>query len=184
MIDLICQPLKGIDVIIGMDWLSANNAILDCKRKMVTLSLCTTTVEAINGLLWLSAAQSTKCIQKGFQAYAFFFYISKDKEVGIEQIEVVKEFLEVFPIEVFGLPPKREVEFSIELMPGTTPISKARYRMSPSELVELKKQMEELLQKGFIRPSVSPWGSPVLFVRKKDGSLRLSANGINDVFQN
>ncbi|XP_028802960.1 uncharacterized protein LOC114758115 [Neltuma alba] len=126
-----------------MDWLSANNAILDCKRKIVTLPLCTTIVEAINGRLWLSATQATKCIQKGCQAYAVFFSVSTDKEVGIDQIEVVKEFPEVFPEEISGLPPEREVEFSIELVPGTAPISKAPYRMSPSELAELKKQIEE-----------------------------------------
>ncbi|XP_028758745.1 uncharacterized protein LOC114717715 [Neltuma alba] len=134
VIDLICLPFKGIDVIIGMDWLSANNAILDCKRKIVTLPLCTMIVEAINGRLWLSATQATKCIQKGCQAYAVFFSVSTDKEVGIEQIEVVKEFPEVFPQGVSSLPPEREVEFSIELVPGTAPISKAPYRMSPSEL--------------------------------------------------
>ncbi|XP_028758655.1 uncharacterized protein LOC114717613 [Neltuma alba] len=156
VIDLICLPLKGIDVIIGMDWLSANNAILDCKRKMVTLPLCTTIVEAINGLLWLSATQTTKCIQKGCQAYAVFFFVSTDKEVGIDQIDVVKEFPEVFPKKISDLSPEREVEFSIELVPGTTPISKAPYRMSPSKLAELKKQIKKLLEKGSIRLSVSP----------------------------
>ncbi|MGV7343189.1 reverse transcriptase family protein, partial [Mycobacterium kansasii] len=72
-----------------------------------------------------------------------------------------------------GLPPKREVDFAIDLVPGTTPIALAVYRMTPVELQELKKQLEELLEQGFIRPSVSPWAAPVLFVRKKDGSLRL-----------
>jgi len=72
-----------------------------------------------------------------------------------------------------GLPPDREIEFTIELVPGTAPISKAPYRMAQAELAELKKQLQELLDKGLIQPSVSPWGAPVLFVRKKDGSLRL-----------
>ena len=84
----------------------------------------------------------------------------------------MQEFLEVFQ-EVPGLPPDREIEFAIELVPGTAPISKAPYRMAPAELAELKKQLQELLDKGLIQPSVSPWGAPVLFVRKKDGSLRL-----------
>ena len=75
--------------------------------------------------------------------------------------------------EVPGLPPDREIEFAIELVPGTTPISKAPYRMAPAELAELKKQLQQLLDKGLIQPSVSRWGAPVLFVRKKDGSLRL-----------
>ena len=79
----------------------------------------------------------------------------------------------MFPNDIVNLPPEREVEFSIDLIPGTGPLSFAPYRMSPLELTELKKQIEELLAKGFIRPSVSPWGAPVLLVKKKDGSMRL-----------
>ncbi|XP_028804286.1 uncharacterized protein LOC114759292 [Neltuma alba] len=146
----------GIDVIIGMDWLSANNAILDCKREDGTLPLCTMIVETINSFPWLSATQATKCIQKSCHAYAVFFSISTDKETGIEQIEVVKEFPEVFPREVSSLPTEREIEFSIELVPGTAPIYKAAYRMLPSKLAELKKQIKELLEKRFIRLIVSP----------------------------
>ena len=88
-------------------------------------------------------------------------------------MRVVNEYLDVFPEELPGLPPERELEFSIDLLPGTAPISKAPYRMAPVELQELKVQLKEMLDKGFIRPSVSPWGAPVLFVKKKDGSLRL-----------
>jgi hypothetical protein len=86
---------------------------------------------------------------------------------------VVCEFPDVFPEDVSDLPPEREVEFSIEVVPGTNPISMAPYRMSTSELDQLKKQLEDLLEKKFIRPSVSPWGAPVLLVKKKDGSMRL-----------
>ena len=86
---------------------------------------------------------------------------------------VVQEFPEVFPDDITELPPKREVEFAIDLVPGTSRISIVPYRMSASELGELKKQLEELLEKQFIRPSVSPWGAPVLLVKKKDGSMRL-----------
>ena len=86
---------------------------------------------------------------------------------------MVKEFNDVFPGELPGLPPEREIEFSIELVPGTNPIFIAPYRMAPSELRELKVQLQDLLDKGFIRPSASPWGAPVLFVKKKDGTLRL-----------
>ena len=85
----------------------------------------------------------------------------------------MNEFPEVFPEDISGLPLEREVEFAIEIIPGAGSVSKAPYRMAPNEMIELKKQIEELLEKGFIRPSVSPWGAPVLFVRKKDGSLRL-----------
>ena len=79
----------------------------------------------------------------------------------------------MFPDEIVGLPPEREVEFGIELVPGTTPISKTPYRMAPAELKELKSQLEDMLESGFIRPSTSPWGAPVLFVKKKDETLRL-----------
>ena len=72
-----------------------------------------------------------------------------------------------FPDDITGLPPEREVEFTIDLIPGTEPISIPTYRMDPAELRELKAQLEELLRKGFIRPSISPWGAPVLFVKKK-----------------
>ncbi|GJU80774.1 retrotransposon protein, putative, ty3-gypsy subclass [Tanacetum coccineum] len=91
----------------------------------------------------------------------------------LESHPVIQNFLDVFPDELSGLPPEREVEFTIELIPGAQPISKAPYSMSPVELKELKDQLQELLERGFIRPSVSPWGAPVLFMKKKDGSMRL-----------
>ena len=94
-----------------------------------------------------------------------------DKEVS--DIPVVCEFPDVFPEDLPGLPPDRETEFTIEVTPGVAPISIPPYRMAPMELQELKKQLQELLDKGFIRPSVSPWGAPVLFVKKKDGTLQL-----------
>nr|GFD50490.1 putative reverse transcriptase domain, aspartic peptidase domain protein [Tanacetum cinerariifolium] len=83
------------------------------------------------------------------------------------------EFPDVFPDELPGIPLIREVEFNIELITGSEPISKAPYRMAPIELKELKDQLRELLERSCIRPSVSPWGAPVLFVKKKDGSMRL-----------
>ena len=85
----------------------------------------------------------------------------------------MKDFPDVFPEDVPGLPPVRDIEFCIDLIPGTGPISIAPYRMSPSELIELKSQIDDLLSKKFIRPSVSPWGAPVLLVKKKDGRSRL-----------
>ncbi|KAL2237726.1 UNVERIFIED_CONTAM: Transposon Ty3-G Gag-Pol polyprotein [Sesamum indicum] len=93
--------------------------------------------------------------------------------LGVLDVPVVREFPDVFPDELPGLPPHPEVDFEIDTIPGAAPISIAPYRMAPSELKELKKQLEELLDKGFIRPSISPWGAPVLFVKKKDGSMRL-----------
>jgi hypothetical protein len=86
---------------------------------------------------------------------------------------VACDYPDVFAEVVTGLPPDREIEFTVDLIPGTQPIHKAPYRMAPAELKELKKQLQELLDRGFIRPSVSPWGAPVLFVKKKDGTMRL-----------
>jgi Reverse transcriptase (RNA-dependent DNA polymerase) len=101
------------------------------------------------------------------------FNLEVETKVSINDLPVVREFSDVFPEDLFGLPPEREIEFTIDLVPGTGPISIAPYRMSPTELVELKKQVEDLLTKQFVRPSVSPWGAPVLLVKKKDGTMRL-----------
>ena len=79
----------------------------------------------------------------------------------------------MFPEKLLGLPPDQEIEFKIELLPRTLPISKAPYRMAPTDLKELKQQLQESLDKKFIRPSYSPWGAPVLFVNKKDGAMRM-----------
>jgi len=95
------------------------------------------------------------------------------KEEKAENIPIVCEFEDVFPEELPGLPPPRQIDFGIELSPNVQPISKTPYRMAPTELKELKIQLDELLQKGFLRLSVSPWGAPVLFVNKKDGTLRM-----------
>ena len=94
-------------------------------------------------------------------------------ESKLEEIPVVCEYADVFPDDLPGMPPDRDIEFIIELQTGTAPISKRPYRMPPKELAELKIQLQELLDKGFIRPSASPWGCPALFVKKKDDSLRL-----------
>ena len=91
----------------------------------------------------------------------------------VKDIPVVREFPDVFPEDLPGLPPERDVEFVIELQPGTAPISRRSYRMPPKELAELKTQLQDLLNKGFIRPSSSPWGCPAIFVKKKDQTLWL-----------
>ena len=91
----------------------------------------------------------------------------------MEEIHVVYEFPDVFPEEVSGLPPIREIDFTIELLPETAPISISPYRMAPAELRKLKVQLQDLLAKQFIRPSVSPCGAPILFVKKKDGNMRM-----------
>ena len=119
----------------------------------------------------ISAVRAARLIAQSCEA--FWCYTMKEGESPtLEDIPVVSEFTDMF-VEPSSFPPQRSVDFGIELELGTRPISKAPYRMTPVEMLELKKQLEELAEKGFIRPSVSPWGTPVLFVRKKDGSLRL-----------
>nr|GEZ13864.1 hypothetical protein [Tanacetum cinerariifolium] len=94
-------------------------------------------------------------------------------EKRLEDIQVVKEFLKVLPEDLPGLPPVRQVEFQIDLIPGVALVARALYRLAPSKMQELSDQLQELADRGFIRPSTSPWGAPVLFVKKKDGSFRM-----------
>nr|GFC46590.1 putative reverse transcriptase domain-containing protein [Tanacetum cinerariifolium] len=97
----------------------------------------------------------------------------KSKEKRLEDVPVVRDFPKVFPEDLPGLPPIRPVEFQIDLVPGAAPVAWAPYRLAPSEMKELAEQLKELSDKGFVRPSSSPWGPPVLFVKKKDGSFRM-----------
>jgi hypothetical protein len=121
----------------------------------------------------ISAMQLKKCYRKGCQLFAACVEeASRDEVSRIGDHEVITRFKDVFQ-EVPRLPPKRDIDFSINLMPGASPLSKAPYIMSTPELKELQLQLEELLKKGYIHPSVSPWGAPVFFVKKKDGTLRL-----------
>ncbi|GJV67473.1 putative reverse transcriptase domain-containing protein [Tanacetum coccineum] len=104
---------------------------------------------------------------------AFDIVIDMDWLDSAKDVPIVIEFLVVFPKDLSGIPPDRQVEFRIDLIPGATPIAKTLYRLAPSEMKELMSQLQELLNKGFIRPSSSPWGAPILFVKKKDGSMRM-----------
>ncbi|KAM1237846.1 hypothetical protein ACFX1X_039206 [Malus domestica] len=114
-----------------------------------------------------------RLLLKGCQRYLAHVVLNDDASSSVEDVRVVKYFLDVFPEDLPGLPSDREMEFVIDLLPGTNHISLTPYRMAPAELRELKVQLQELVDKGFIQPSTSPWGAPVLFVRKKDGTLRL-----------
>jgi hypothetical protein len=114
-----------------------------------------------------------KYIDRGCHAFLAQVTEKKSEEKRPEDVPVVKNFPEVFPDELPGLPPVRQVEFHIDLVPGAAPVARAPYRLAPSEMKELSEQLQELLDKGFIRPSSSPWGAPVLFVKKKDGSFRM-----------
>jgi len=104
----------------------------------------------------------------GSQLFSLMVSLSVENQAKIDKLQVVCDFPEVFPDEIRDVPLESEVEFSIDLVPGTKPVSMTPYRMSASELAELKKQLEDLLDKKFIRPSVSPWGALVLLVKKKD----------------
>ncbi|GKD99546.1 putative reverse transcriptase domain-containing protein [Tanacetum coccineum] len=97
----------------------------------------------------------------------------KSDEKRLEDIPVVREILEVFPEDLPGLPLIHQVEFQIDLIPGAAPVARTPYRLAPSEMQELSDQLQELADRGFIQPSTSPWGVPVLFVKKKDGSFRM-----------
>ncbi|XP_073064063.1 uncharacterized protein [Primulina eburnea] len=118
----------------------------------------------------VSAIRMSRLLEHGHEGYLIYAVdvTEKKKEVGIEDIPIVAEFADVFPDEIPGFPPAREVEFGIELMPGISPISRAPYRMAPAELRELKAQLQDLLDKGYIRPSVSPWGYHQIRVREED----------------
>ncbi|KAM2307855.1 hypothetical protein ACFX1S_030150 [Malus domestica] len=177
--DLIPLDIVDFDVILGADWLHYNHAHIDCYGKSVTfyrLGLPEVTfVGERNGVRHgvISAIRARKLLSKGCQGYLAHVVLNDVVPTSIEEVGVVRHYPDVFPDDLPGLPPDREVEFAIDLLPGTNPISLTPYRMAPAELRELKIQLQELLDKGFIQPSSSPWGAPVLFVRKKDGTLRL-----------
>ncbi|GJY69107.1 putative reverse transcriptase domain-containing protein [Tanacetum coccineum] len=150
-IDLMPNELGTFDVIIGMDWLVKHDAVIVCGEKVVRISYG-------NKML---IVESDKGVSR----------LKKSKEKRLEDVPVIRNFPEVFPEELPGLPPPRQVVFRIDLVPGATPVARAPYRLAPSEMRELSIQLQELLEKGFIRPSSSSWGAPVLFVKNKDGSF-------------
>jgi hypothetical protein len=159
---LVVMGTQGLDDILGMNWLQRNQATIRCDKR--TVKLVSPSEKEVVTKLYLHE------LEEG----AYHHLSVDDKESNpIEAIRVVSEFPDVFPEELPGMPAERKVEFAIELIPGTAPISKRAYRVSRPELVELKKQIYELLEKGYIRPSTSPWAAPVLFVEKKDGTKRM-----------
>ncbi|KAL0533851.1 hypothetical protein IC582_028122 [Cucumis melo] len=178
-VTLIVLDMLDFDVILGMDWLAVNHASIDCSRKEVTFNPPSMTSFKFKGggskslPQVISAIRASKLLSQGTWGILASVVDTREADVSLSSEPVVRDYPDVFPEELPGLPPHREVEFAIELEPGTVPISRAPYRMAPAELKELKVQLQELLDKGFIRPSVSPWGAPVLFVKKKDGSMRL-----------
>ena len=177
-IDLVLLGLQDFDVILGMDWLASYHASVDCFGKRVTFSIPGQPDFSFEGkhvdkpLRVISALQASSLLRKGCQGF-LAYVVNEKNDLKLEDIPIVKDYPDVFLEDLPSLLPEREVEFTIDLAPGTAPISKAPYRMAHMELKELKIQLQALLDKGFIRPSVSPWGAPVLFVKKKDGFMRL-----------
>ncbi|KAJ0916995.1 putative nucleotidyltransferase, Ribonuclease H [Helianthus annuus] len=181
-IDLIPMQLGSFDVIIGMDFLRENHAEVVCFEKMIRFSLvngdllCVYGETTSKGLKLMSYIQASKYLRKEYRAFLANIVVAekgKKKKVEVKDVPVVREFPQVFPDDLPGLPPSRDIDFRIDLIPGANPVAKAPYRLAPSEMRELSNQLQELLEKGFIRPSTSPWGAPVLFVKKKDGSFRM-----------
>ncbi|GJS87709.1 putative reverse transcriptase domain-containing protein, partial [Tanacetum coccineum] len=158
-IDLLPTRLGSFDVIIGMDWLAYHRALIDCYEKIVRIPLPNGKILEVQGERPEKDLRSLACI--------------KADEKKLDDIRVVRDFPEVFPDDLLGLPLVREIEFRIDLIPGASPVVRSPYRLAPSEMLELSNQLKELQEKGFIRPSHSPWGAPVLFVKKKDGSMRM-----------
>ncbi|KAL0536582.1 hypothetical protein IC582_025533 [Cucumis melo] len=167
-VTLLVLDMQDFDVILGMDWLSANHANIDCYGKEVVFNPPSEASFKFRGAGMvcipkvISAMKASKLLSQGTWGILASVVDVREPEVSLSSEPVVREYPDVFPDELPGLPPPREVDFAIELEPGTAPISRTPYRMAPAELKELKVQLQELLDKGFIRPSVSPWGAPHL----------------------
>ncbi|XP_070045360.1 uncharacterized protein [Nicotiana tomentosiformis] len=177
--DIVELEMLDFDAIMGMDWLAACYAIIDCQEKTTRFHFSGEPVlEWVGNTVtprgrFISYLKARKMIIKGC-----IYHIVRVRDIDVEiptlqSIPVVKEYADVFPNELPGVPPEREIDFGIDLLLGTQPISIPPYRMAPAELKELKEQLKYLLERGFIRPNISPWGALVLFVQKKDGSLRM-----------
>ncbi|XP_071939948.1 uncharacterized protein [Coffea arabica] len=187
--DLMSLAIKGYDLILGMDWLVQYHAQLDCKMKLIELHIpgeATLKLDVKGRLVspaLILGIRVRKLLSSGAKRYLAFLINTLEDKVKLENVPVVNEFSDVFPEKLETLPPERKIVFKIDVAPGTAPISKTPYRMAPTELKELRLQLQDLLGRGFIRQNDSSWGAPVLFVKKKDENLRLCIEyrGLNDV---
>ncbi|GKA27359.1 putative reverse transcriptase domain-containing protein [Tanacetum coccineum] len=182
--DLMPIELGSSDVIIGMDWLSRYHVVIVYDEKIVRIpydnEILTVRGDISNKgsnsrLSIISCTKTQKYIQKGCHVFLEKILVkkteAKSEEKRLEDVLIIPDFSKVFPEDLPGLPPARQVKFQIDLVPGAALIARAPYRLAPSEMQELSAQLKELTDKGFIRPSSSPWGALVLFVKKKDGSF-------------
>ncbi|GKC94690.1 putative reverse transcriptase domain-containing protein [Tanacetum coccineum] len=177
-IDLMPIELGTFGVIISMDWLVKHDAVIVCGEKVVRIPygnkmLIVEGDKGVSRLKVISCIKARKYIKRGCHLFLAHDTESESKEKRIEDVPMIRDFPEVFPEELPGLPPPRQVEFRIDLVPGAAHVARTPYRLAQSEMKELSVQLQELLEKEFIRPSSSPWGAPVLFVKKKDGSFRM-----------
>jgi hypothetical protein len=173
-------PLGSYDLLIGMDWLATYKARMECYHKT---SECVgeegrrITLQGIQkpvSVRRISTLQMREYCKKGCLLYAIQVLDSvEDDKSSLEDHPILGEYRDVFPEEVLGLPLRRDIDFLIELASGAVPVSRTPYRMSTPKIVGLKLQLKEMMDKGYIRPYVSPWGVPVLFLKKKYGTLRL-----------
>ena len=174
-VDLRIMDMLEFDVILGMDWLTAYRVVIDCERRRVTAYTQDGTRVVFQGnkhnILPQTVYESR--YQGQLAGWLASLTLEDEERLDLDLPRVIFKYVDVFPDELPGLPPQRVVDFSIELHPGTSPISMTPHRMTPVELHELRVQLQELLDKGFIRPSTSPWGALVLFAKKKDRTLRL-----------
>nr|GEU78070.1 putative reverse transcriptase domain-containing protein [Tanacetum cinerariifolium] len=185
-INLMPVEMGSFDVIIGIDWLVKHHAVIVCDEKLVRVPfdnkiLIIHGYASDNGhesqLNIISCPKTQKYLMKGCPIFLAHVTMKgaedKSKENRLEDVPIVQDFPEVFPEDLPGIPPTRQVEFQIDLIPCAAPVARVPYRLASSEMKELSDQLKELADKGFIRPSSSPWGAPVLFVKKKDGSFRM-----------
>ncbi|MCO5558561.1 hypothetical protein L7F22_012146 [Adiantum nelumboides] len=181
-------PLGVYDKILGMDWLKGNQAHIHCAQGNFTFTdnlgneVLVQRKNAMPKAHLVKAARLLKGLKKGQQIYAV--KLNKVNQSNSKsRPDWLKEYADVFPEDLTNLPPHREVDHEIETIPGCEPVSKRPYKMSLPKAIELKEQLKQLIEQGFIRPSTSPWGAPVLFQKKKDGSLRLCIDyrGLNQV---
>ncbi|GKA94879.1 putative reverse transcriptase domain-containing protein [Tanacetum coccineum] len=185
-INLMPVELGSFDAIIGMDWLVKYQAIIVCAKKIVRIPWGNETLIVHDDgsnqgheacLHIISYSKTQEYMLKGCPVFLANVNTKetedKSEKKRLEDVPIVRDFPDVFPEDLPGLPLTRQVEFQIDLIPGAAPVAQAPYRLAPSEMKELLEQLKELSDKGFIRPSSSPWGAPVLFVKKKDESFRM-----------
>ncbi|GKE05402.1 hypothetical protein Tco_1397420 [Tanacetum coccineum] len=153
--------LRTFDVVIGMDWLVKHDAVIVYGEKVVCIPYGNKTLivegdKGVSQLKVISCVKARKYVERGYHLFLAHVTENKLKEKRMEDVPVIRDFPEVFPEELPGLPLPRQVEFRTDLVPGATPVARALYRLAPSEMKELSVQLQELLEKGFILPSSSP----------------------------